>query len=228
MALVAGNDGGGFKVEPLEAGAYPATIVQVIDLGVQPQRPYKGEEKPPHQEILITYELADEFLKDEEGEDLEDKPRFLSEYFRLFGLKAENAKSTQRYLNLDPKQVHGGDFAKLLGLPVTLTVLQNEKDGKVYNNVGLAVAMREKEVRRHPKPVNDLLCFDLDEPELEVFLSLQSWIQDKIKSSIGFEGTSFADDVAQASQESKPKGEAKPAKKAAVEEGDDDDSEIPF
>lgn len=62
--------------EVLEPGVYPARLVQLIDLGVQPQRPFQGKDKPPAQEIMITYEFTDEFLKDEDGNEIEDKPRW--------------------------------------------------------------------------------------------------------------------------------------------------------
>ena len=72
----------GTRQEPIEPGSYPARLVQVIDLGLQPQE-YLGEEKAPKIEITTTYELSDEFMKDEEGNDIEDKPRWVSETFPL-------------------------------------------------------------------------------------------------------------------------------------------------
>ena len=56
----------------LEPGPYPARLVQIIDLGLQPQRPYKGVEKPPAHELMVTYELSDAFMIDKDGNDLED------------------------------------------------------------------------------------------------------------------------------------------------------------
>ena len=66
-------EGGNNRVEqePMDAGTYPARIVQVLDMGVQEQQPFKGEPKPPVQELMVTYEFADEFIKDEEGNDVE-------------------------------------------------------------------------------------------------------------------------------------------------------------
>ena len=79
--------------ELLEPGTYPVRVVQIIDLGVQPQRPFKGEQKPPVHQIQLTYEFVDEFLKDEDGNELEDKPRWLSESFPLYNLSSDRAKS---------------------------------------------------------------------------------------------------------------------------------------
>ena len=58
---------------PLDAGTYPARLVMVIDCGLQPQRPYKGEDKEPAYEIGLTYEFADEFMKDDDGQEMKDK-----------------------------------------------------------------------------------------------------------------------------------------------------------
>ena len=54
----------------LEPGPYPARLVQIIDLGLQPQRPYKGVEKPPAHELMVTYELSDAFMIDKDGNDI--------------------------------------------------------------------------------------------------------------------------------------------------------------
>ena len=110
-------------IPALEAGGYPARLVQIVDLGIQAQRPYQGEAKPDAQELLVTYELSDEFLLDEDGNADTSKPRWLTETFPLFSLRAERAKSTQRMLALDPKGEAEGDWSELLGKPCTVTIL---------------------------------------------------------------------------------------------------------
>jgi hypothetical protein len=86
----------------IDPGVYPARIVQIIDFGLQPQKPYKGEEKKPQYEIGITYELVDVFMIDKDGNEVEDKPRWISETLPFYGLEADRAKSTQRYNAADP------------------------------------------------------------------------------------------------------------------------------
>ena len=39
--------------ELMEVGTEEARVVAVIDLGLQPQRPYKGQDKPPVN--MVTY-----------------------------------------------------------------------------------------------------------------------------------------------------------------------------
>jgi len=191
MALNASKVAGGAgpKAPALEPENYMARLVQVIDLGVQEQRPYQGKEKPPAREIMLTYELGTEFMPDEEGNDDPTKPRWVSERMPLYNLKADKARSTKRYFALDPKNEHGGDFSALLGTACLVAIVNNEKDGRVYNNVG-GVTQPLKGVPV-PELVNDAKFFDTDEPDLEVFESLPEWIQELIKGSLEYPGSAL-------------------------------------
>ncbi len=177
---------------PIDAGTYPGQTVQIIDLGLQPQE-YLGETKDPKNEIMTTYELADEFMKDEEGNDIEDKPRWVSETFTLNSLNSDKAKSTQRYYALDPNVKYGGDWSKLLETPASITVVQKpgkgKNAGKVYNNIGSVSAMRPRDAERLPKLKNDAKFFTLDDPDIEIFMSLPDWVKDKIKKGLEFKGS---------------------------------------
>lgn len=189
MALNAAKatGGSGPKAEPLAPDNYMARIVIIADLGVQEQRPYKGQEKPPVQEILVTYELVTEFMKDEDGNDDEERPRWITERFPLYNLKADKAKSTRRYLSLDPKMEHGGDFTALLGAPCLVTVVNNERDGRVYNNVGnISPPLKGISV---PELVNDPVLFDFDEPSQDAWDRLPDWMNDVIQESLSYKGS---------------------------------------
>ena len=113
----------GPKQPLIKAGGYPGRVVQVIDYGLQPQS-YNGEVKDPANEIGLTYELVDEFCVAEDGTVQEDKPRWISESFPLHSLKAEKAKSTQRYKILDPSGKFGGEFLDLINAPCLLISLR--------------------------------------------------------------------------------------------------------
>jgi len=189
-ASKAPSGGGGPKADPIEVGNYVGRVVQVLDFGLQPQRPYQGKDKPPARELSITYELATEFLQDEEGNDRKDKPRWISEDFPLRHLSQDLAKSTKRAAALDGKGELEGDFAQMVGLPCTITVTQNPKKGDptvIYNNVGnVTPPMKGFDV---PELVNPPKVFDLDEPDLEVFGSLPEWLQKKIKGNLEYNGS---------------------------------------
>lgn len=185
--------GSGMTKTLLDAGVYPGRLVGVIDLGMQVQRPYKDEVKPPQYEIMTTYEFSDEFMQDEEGEDLLDKPRWLSETFAFFNLGATKAKSTARYLALDPETKHEGRWKDLLGTPCNITVIINEgrgaNVGKKYNNIAGISTMRPKDVGGTAPLVNPTRVFDLDEPDVDLFKSLPEWIREKIISNLEFKGS---------------------------------------
>lgn len=177
--------------EVLPVGSYPVRLVQLIDLGIQPQRPFKGEEKPPVHMISLTYEFSDEFLVDENGEDIEDKPRWLSETIPFYDLSKDKAKSTQRYNAMDPDNNFEGDFSLLLGSPCLLNLVHNKQasTGKIFENVASTSSMRKKDANKLPSLVNEPKLFLFEEPDLEVFLSLPEWLQEKIKGNLNFEGS---------------------------------------
>lgn len=213
----------GKSQEPLDPGSYPSRLVMVLDLGLQPQT-YNGETKDPKIEIMTTYELSDEFMKDDEGNELKDKPRWQSETFTLNSLNSDKAKSTQRYLALDPNLEHDGDWSKLLGTPATITVVNNpgkgKNKGKVFNNIASVSTMRAKDADKLPPLVNDARYFDMDNPDVELFLTLPQFVQDKIKGGLEFKGSKL-DELLK-----NHKGEKKETKAEVPEPEDkeDDDS----
>ena len=204
--------------QPIDIGTYPARLVAVVDLGLQAQSPYQGQEKEPVYQIQTTYELLDEFMKDEEGNDLEDKPKWLSEKFALYGPNAEKAKSTKRYKALDPNNIHDGDWVALLGTPCMVTVVHNpnKKDPTKppYVNIGNVSAMRAKEAEKAAPLVNATLAFDLDNPDVEVFNKLPQWVQKLVKGNLEYEGSKLEKLLANQPQE-KEEG-----KKADVSDAD--------
>lgn len=201
MSLNARNvprTGGGNKgpdQEPLDAGSYDARIVEIVDRGVQKQRPYLGEEKPPVQELRVTYELSDEFMVDEEGNELEDKPRWVSETFPFHNLEVDLATSTKRYRALDAEEEHEGDWTKMIGMPCSVFITkkpgQGKNEGKVFNNVSGVAAMRSKNAAKCPELVNPSKVFLLDEPDMEVFNKFPTWLQGEIKSNLNYDGSNL-------------------------------------
>lgn len=224
MALKAPKGGnGGNRVEQpiIDADVYPARLVQIIDLGLQAQREFQGKAKPPAQEIMLTYELVDVFMVDEEGNELEDKPRWISETLPFYGLFADKAKSTQRYKAFDPNEDWEGDFSQAIGMPCNVTIVNNVKGDKTYTNVANVAPMSAKKAANLTGLKNDPKVFDLDAPDMEVFSSLPQWIQDKIKSNLNFKGSALEKALGGAKPEAKAAPKARPAPKQ--EENDDDD-----
>lgn len=181
--------------EPLDPGTYPARLVRILAMGLQKQNPYKGEAKDPKDELMVTYELLDEFLEDEEGGEDKTKPRWESESFPMNSLDSDLAKSTKRYLAIDAKMEHDGNWAKLIGAPCMVTIVQKKGKGKnagrIFNNIASVQSMRPKEADKAGPLVNEGKVFDIDEPDMEVFMSLPTFIQDKMKSNLNFGGSAL-------------------------------------
>ncbi|NOQ73259.1 MAG: hypothetical protein GQ574_14730 [Crocinitomix sp.] len=126
-------------------------------------------------------------MLDEDGNELKDKPRWLSEDIPLNALSNDLANSTKRYMAMDPKLEHGGDWAAILGNACMLQVVinPNKKDpDRPYHNIRGASTMRAKEEAAAPELVNKPKVFDPDSPDMEVFGSLPEWIQNKIKEAL--------------------------------------------
>lgn len=224
------KSGGGPRVEqaPLEPGPYPARVAQVIDLGVQPSMPYKGQEKPPAHKIMLTYELLDAFMVDEDGNEQEDKPRWVSEEFALRNLAADLATSTKRYRAIDPNEAFDGDFTRLVGSPCTVTIGNKAGTGKnagrVFENVLNVATMRPRDAANAPELKNEPKVFVLDEPDMEVFASIPEWIQNKIKGNLNYAGSALATALGDA--KGKP-AVAKAQPKPAARQEDNEEGEEP-
>lgn len=178
-----------FAAQPnLEPGSYPARVARVYGAGRHPVV-FQGEVKAPKLKIWVVYELVDAFMVDEHGDEIEGKPRWITESFNLSPLTQENAKSTMRYKGIDPTLKFDGDWSQLVGMPVSVTVVNNAKGGKVYDNVGGVTAVRPRDVAKIPDLVNEGFFFDSGEPNLEYFNKIPKFIQDDIKASIDYPGS---------------------------------------
>lgn len=221
MALKAnesGNSGGNF--EPMEPGSYPARLVGVTDLGLQPQQ-FKGEKKKPAYEVALTYEFVDEFMKDEDGKDRKDKPRWLTEMFPLYSLESERAKSTQRIQALDPNNEKDGDLSLMLETPVTVIVVHSRpKNGRIYENIDSIAPMREKDAAKCDPLVNETFCFDLSKPDLDQFEKLPNFLKKKITDNLEFAGSELSNLIG-----NKP---AKDEEASEPEKSDEEGGENPY
>ncbi len=196
---IAGGGNSNMKAPELTPGAYPARVVQIVYLGVQEQRAYMGEQKKPVDEIRITYELSSEFMQDEDGNTLEDKPRWFSEDIPFYSLNADRAKSTARYKAIDPSDTADGDFAKLLGMACQVVLVNNPGKGKnagrTFTNVQDVTPAPNLPGYSQPELVNPTFVFDPQDPELataDAFRSIPEFVRKKITAAIDYPGSALA------------------------------------
>jgi len=233
----------------LDPDNYPARLVQVIEMGKRPN--FFDPEKINH-EIMLTYELVSEFMLDEKGEPLEDKPLWLSETINMIDLPDNmttqqiyadqfkgKSKLVQRCKTFDPKGELEFDLSELLGRPCTLTVVQYQKKLKqgetnpaLGNRIGAVTGLMKGMVI--PDLINPPKLFTLDEPDLTILGSLPDWLQDKIKENLEFNGSVLQDALNGKAPAPKQEPKAEPAKKAkakpapAPAEDEEEDDEIPW
>lgn len=193
MKAAAANVSNTNRVEQptMEADSYPARLVQVVDLGVQPQRAYQGQAKPPARTINVTYEIDGVFMVDEDGNELKDKPKWLSEDFPFYPPSVERSKCAKRMKVFDKEGACDGDISLMLGSPCTVTVAINagkgKHEGKFFENISNVTPLtRGVSVS---ELVNEPRFFDLEEPNAEVFNALPKFLREKISNSLEIDQT---------------------------------------
>lgn len=170
---------------------FPARLAQVVDLGVHHMTKWNDvsksyvidTEKAPRNIIMLSYELVDEFCVDDKGNPDPERPRWISEQHPLYPLDSDRANLTKRYFVFDPTRADGGDWAKQIAKPCSVTIAHKTSGKAKIGAVNKPMrGMQVAELKNPPK------VFDTSEPDLVVFKSLPEWIQTKIKSSLDFEG----------------------------------------
>lgn len=192
--------GGKFNAPLLDPDNYPGRTVQIIDLGLH--RNFFDPDKINH-EVMLTYELTTEFMEDDDGNPIADKPRWFSETINMIDLPEGmtyneiltdqyrgKSKMVLRAKALDPKGKFDFDFSQMANLPCAVEVIQkpkNKKDKTLINAVsGISSPMRGLTI---DPLVNPPKVFLLDKPDMEVFSSLPEWLQNKIKDNLEYEGS---------------------------------------
>lgn len=181
------------SIPPMDGGTYMGVCVAVVDLGQQYKQFEKQKQGKYAEECMFIFEIPDERVE----VDGEDKPRWLSsrrftvslhERAALFQMLTAWRGKALTDAELDPAG-DGFDLMQMAGVPAMLSVTVVEKDdGSKYNRIE-AVTGFPKGLPA-PKPESEILVFDADEPDMEVFGKLPEWAQDIIRKS-----TQFADNA---------------------------------
>lgn len=177
---------------------------------------------------MLTYELSDCYMLDEDGKELEDKPRWVSETLPFYGLFADKAKSTARYLAFDPTQAFDGDFSQAVGMACNVTIVNNVVGDKTYSNIGNVASISAKKAAAMEDIKNPTKVFDLDDPDMEVFNALPEWIREKIKGNLNFKGSPLEGLLAKGGEKAKAKEEKAPKADKKAPEPEDDDENNPY
>ena len=223
------------KQAALEPGTYPARVVRVLDLGLQPQTDFTTKEaKKPAQMISVTYELVDVFMLDDDGNEITDKPRWLADKdFVLYPMFSDLAISTKRIKAIDPSNAADGDWSQVIGNACMVTVGNYKRqDGDLGDKVLNVTACRPRDAANMPDLQNEGKFFDLDEPDMEFFNSLPKWVKEKIQGNLQYAGSPLEKllggkaSAPKAEEEEAPKPAKKPARKPVVQEAEEEDGGV--
>lgn len=132
--------GGDFVYELPVEGVTVGRMIEYIELGKQPQKPYQGKAKPPCEVIRITMELLSPAKNIKEIE-VNGEKMLVAEYITLQMAKKLGEKA--RFKKLYNKLVYGRPIkhlARLLGDAFVITIVHNtvKKEGqpdKKYANI---------------------------------------------------------------------------------------------
>ena len=203
------------NIPPLDGGTYMSVCVGVIDLGEQYRQFDKQKQGKYAEECMFIFEISSERVQ----VDGEDKPRWLSskrytvslhERSALYQMLTSWRGKALSDAELDPEG-DGFDLMQMEGQGAMLSVSVVEKDDGSRHNKIEAVTGFPKGIPV-PKTESEILVFDADDPDMEVFSKLPEWIQDIIRKS-----TQFADNAPDEKVDIPPDQEAQ-AEEAAGEE----------
>lgn len=185
-------------VPPLAGGTYLGICIGIIDIGEQ----YNQNFKNYSDKLMLLFEISGETV----NVDGEDKPRWLSrEYTASLNEKAALYKHLVAWRSRDFTEGEldtdgdGFDIESMLGKPCMLTVIVKDGDNGAYNRIENIAAL-PKGVPA-PTTEQELLAYDIDERDEEVFAKLPEWIQCKIKKSTQFAENPPEDNLEEKSSE---------------------------
>lgn len=182
----------------LDAGVYPARILSIVDLATQPGSPQYPD---PKRKLEFRMECLDEFMVDEAGEPIPDKPRTFNYEVSYNEDGYMHEKSSIYKLLAAIPNGFKLSLADMLGAPVSLMLTKYTKKsgknaGKDDNKIVSVLPMKAKDIPGAAPLVGKPLFFDFSEPDLEVFGKLFKGnpyaAQDRIKASTDFAGSLLA------------------------------------
>lgn len=201
---VSKNNDSEFAMTP--EGSYIGRCIKVIDLGTQTSTGQFGTKS--QKKVMVTWELLDDEVKMEDG-----RPFSVSQFYTAsLHEKAQLRKDLEswRGKKFTDDELEGFDLNNVLGTYCLIQVIHS-KDGQ-YANV--QTIMKHKGDK--PEGVNELVSFDISNPNMVVFDSFSDKMKAKImaapewgaekneKASADEEDIALDDDVVQEINETFP------------------------
>lgn len=186
MGFIAKNNGGAdFKRIP--PGSYIARCYLLVDMGEQLSDGKYGQ--TVQHKVRLGWEV---FGEDETGAPLTvdvngvERPLTTGKTYTLsLSEKAGLRKDLTSWRGRDftTEELEGFDITNILNVYCMLNITTSEKDGKTFTNISAITPIPSALKNSKPAPNHDVVTFNLDEPDWEVFDSLPEWMRDTIKKS---------------------------------------------
>lgn len=177
--IIKSTGNGEFSATP--EGTYIARCIKVIFLGTQTTTGQFGTTSRP--QVMITWELLDDEVKMEDG-----RP-FAATQFYTASLheKAKLRKDLEawRGKKFTDAELEGFDLKDVLGTFCMLQIVHSA-DGQ-YANVNAIMSYKGSK----PEGINELVLFDIENPDETVLNAMSEKMQEKIKNSPEYSGSDW-------------------------------------
>ena len=172
------KDTGSTKIEPMEAGTYPAICCAIIDIGLQYSQAFDKESR----QVILMFEIPSETLEING----ETKSRTLSATYTFsFNDKSNLRRMLESWRSraFTQEELQGFDLEKVLGMPCLITVInKTNQSGNTFSNIGSVSKMPKG--FPVPKGREEPYLFDLGDKNWEAMMPvLPEWIQSRIRDS---------------------------------------------
>lgn len=170
-----------------KVATHMARVLGIVDLGLRPEWIYQGDTKPAEYKLEITYELVNSLMED-------GRPHIISEEVTN---KISKNKDSDKISNLTRRiKAFNADFdnaSTWLGQPCMVTLKENARGYvNVAGQTGISPVPEGMPVK---ELTNDTYMFDLEQPDLDMFLNFPEWKQNKIKDNLEFDGSPLQIDL---------------------------------
>ena len=197
MALQAKNHGGSGAKDVPEKGNHFARLVGITDLGHQPGFEYRGKDVESQYKVTFTYELVNSLMED-------GRPHWVSEDFKVSNWIGKNGgfdstmMSRVKSIDVADDSNLGEDLRELLGKPCMVTVSLTEAGWpKVAGQAAVSMIPAGMTV---PDLVNEPFAFDMDNPDMDVWMRLTEFTKEKIKKALNFHESKLFENLAAADE----------------------------
>lgn len=181
MEFIAKSEGN-TSIPKLENGVYTAISSMMIDIGAQKSVLDNNIKR----KFIMVWNVVGEFIEVNKKK----LPRVMSkEYTLSLNEKSNLRKDLQAWRGqaFTEEELQGFDILNVMNKPCQLQIINEEKNGKTYNNISAIMAMPKGMT---VSTLDKITIFITNNAETwQNWEKIPKWIQDKIKKSEGYENS---------------------------------------